>query len=284
MKDNQALGRNGKLTQQRQVFTFFVEDMMFGLDVENVLMLGQDIDKIQKVPVEEHGLCGVIKFQGMVVPVLDFARRVGGKSGFDTRNNLIDLLNQQERQHIEWTQVLEHSLKNGEAFNQALDADECQSGQWLQQFNGRDETLKELIAAFGEPHQQLHAIGANALKQGQKSDTQQAAEPFSQQAQVILQKIRVLSKRAKEQIESDMRQVLLFVTDDGKTPRYALLIDEINDVLSYADSEFQSSSSGALAQIRKIGDILTGIYTRDNMPDCLFFDIDKLVDDNTAIA
>jgi chemotaxis signal transduction protein len=284
MKDNQALGNSVKLTQQRQVFTFFVEDMMFGLDVENVLMLGQDVDKIQKVPVEERGFCGVIKFQGMVVPVLDFARRVGGQSGFDTRNNLIDLLNQQERQHIEWTQALERSLKNGEIFNLALETDECQSGQWLQQFDSRDETLKELIAAFNEPHQQLHAVGANALKQTQKNDTQPAAEQFSQQAHAILQKIRVLSKRAKEQVESDMRQVLLFVTDDGKTPRYALLIDEINDVLSYADSEFQSSSSGALAQIRKIRDILTGIYTRDDMPDCLFFDVDKLADDDTAIA
>jgi chemotaxis signal transduction protein len=81
-----------------------------------------------------------------------------------------------------------------------------------------------------------------------------------------------------------MRQVLLFVTDDGKTPRYALLIDEINDVISYDASEFQSSSQGALAQIRRIREVLAGIFSRDDLQDCLFFDIDKLAQQDVPAA
>lgn len=78
---------SGKLDQSRQIFTFFVEDMMFGLDVENVLMLGQEVNDIQRIPVEERGFCGVTKFQGAVVPVLDFAHRIGIESGIDAKIN-----------------------------------------------------------------------------------------------------------------------------------------------------------------------------------------------------
>lgn len=63
-----------------------------------------------------------------------------------------------------------------------------------------------------------------------------------------------------------------------KTPRYALLINDINDVISDSASEFHSSSQGALSAIPQIEIVLTGIYIQANQPDCLFFDINKLTD------
>ena len=267
-----------KQSQQRQVFTFFVQDMMFGLAVENVLMLGQDVDKIQNVPVEEQGFCGVTKFQGVVVPVIDFAHRLGVASGLDIKKQLLDKLNQLEREHLEWVRNLTQSLLHSETFSLDLEAGDCSSSLWLRQFTCRDESLNELIHACCEPHQQLHDSGVAALAQTYSEDPQALAKQFQQQANIHLQRLRALGQRAKEQLESDMRQVLLFVTDDGKTPRYALLLDEIHDVISYDIDEFQSSSAGALAQIRKIRAILSGIFSRDDHPDCLFFDIDKLAD------
>jgi len=117
-----------------------------------------------------------------------------------------------------------------------------------------------------------------ALRQAQGQDPNHMASLFRQQASQPLQKIKNLISRGCEQLQSDMRQVLLFVTEDGKTPRYALLIDEINDVISYDASNFQSSASGALAQFRKIADVLAGVYTHDTQTDCLYFDVNKLAD------
>ncbi|MDQ7072614.1 MAG: hypothetical protein Q9N32_02430 [Gammaproteobacteria bacterium] len=45
----------GKTEPERQIFTFFIEDMMFGLDVENVLMLGQDIDEFSAYLLKNAG-------------------------------------------------------------------------------------------------------------------------------------------------------------------------------------------------------------------------------------
>ncbi|MDO7598092.1 MAG: hypothetical protein MUQ51_09690 [Pseudomonadota bacterium] len=59
--NHEASNKNsGKTDQRRQIFTFFVEDMMFGLNVENVLMLSQKVSDIQRLPHEELGFRGFI--------------------------------------------------------------------------------------------------------------------------------------------------------------------------------------------------------------------------------
>ncbi len=272
------LNKSSKLSEQKQLFTFFVQDMLFGLDVEHVLMLDQNIDKVQPLPLEEQGFCGVIKFQGTVVPVLDFAHRLNIRSGLDTKKALISEFKSQLQSHQQWLETLTESIRNSEAFHHDLEVAECSTSLWLRHFESRDETLNELVKALAEPHAQLHETGVTALRQAQGQEPNHMATLFRQQASQPLQKIKNLISRACEQLQSDLRQVLLFVTEDGKTPRYALLIDEINDVISYDASNFQSSASGALAQFRKIGDVLAGVYTHDNQPDCLYFDVNKLAD------
>ena len=269
---------SGKSGQNRQIFTFFVEDMMFGLDVENVLMLGQEVNEIQKIPIEERGFCGVVKFQGAVVPVLNFAHRLGVPSGIDAKTELLGILTDREKDHVEWINSLETSLKNHVAFTKTTDPNECEFGKWYNKFETRDETLKELLEAFNEPHQRIHALADELIAMRDDDKEAEALEQLAYERATTLRRLRALFSRARDQIQGGMRQVLLFVTIDGKTPRYALLIDEINDVMNYTAADFQSSRSGALGLFNKIENVIEGIYTRENTPDCLYFDITKLTD------
>ncbi|NQY26392.1 MAG: CZB domain-containing protein [Piscirickettsiaceae bacterium] len=274
---------SGKSGQNRQIFTFFVEDMMFGLDVKNVLMLGQEVNEIQRLPIEERGFCGVVKFQGAVVPVLDYAHRLGIPSGIDVKTKLLNILSEREKDHIEWVSALELSLKNHVAFTKSTDPDECAFGQWYNKFNTRDETLKELMEEFKEPHTRIHALAEELIALRDNGKEAEALERLIHERATTLRRLLVLFSRARDQIQSGMRQVLLFVTLDGKTPRYALLIDEINDVMNYSSSDFQSSRTGALGLFRKIEDVIEGIFTRENTPDCLFFDINKMTDNEEEL-
>jgi chemotaxis signal transduction protein len=272
---NNNTGKNGP---ERQIFTFFIEDMMFGLDVENVLMLGQDISDIQRLPVEERGFCGVTKYQGTIVPVLDFAHRLGVASGMDVKSELITTLTEREKDHVEWMNALEVSIKTGAAFVKALNPDECAFGKWYNKFETRDETLQELLQVFDEPHRKIHSLGEELLALRDHDKIDEALERLQHERATTLRRLRALFSRAREQIQGGMRQVLLFVTLDGKTPRYALIIDDINDVINYMPSELQSSRSGALGLISQIENVIEGIYARDDLPDCLYFDINKMTD------
>jgi len=271
-------GNSGKSEQIRQIFTFFVEDMMFGLDVENVLMLGQDINDIQRIPIEERGFCGVTKFQGAIVPVLDFAHRLGIPSGLDSKTELLDILAQREQDHIVWINDLEHSIRTGDAFTKATNPKECAFGKWYNTFETRDETLKELLISFNEPHNEIHALAEKLISLRDNDNQAEALDILEHSRVTTLRRLRTLFTRVRDHISGGIRQVLLFVTLDGKTPRYALMIDEINDVLHYAPADFQSSRSGALALIRQIEHVIDGIYVRKNEPDCLYFDINKMTD------
>ena len=279
-----ADNKNGKAEQERQIFTFFVEDMMFGLDVENVLMLGQEVSEIQRLPIEERGFCGVVKFQGTVVPVLDYAHRIGSASGIDSKSDLLETLTAREKDHIEWMNALETSIKTGVAFTKALNPDQCAFGKWYNKFETRDETLRDVLAAFDTPHRAIHALADKLLTLRDNDQESEALEILAHERATTLRRLRALFVRARDQIESGMRQVLLYVTLDGKTPRYALLIDEINDVINYSSSDFQSSNSGALSLIQKIEHVLEGIYTRNDLPDCLYFDINKMTDIDQLMA
>ncbi|OUR70904.1 hypothetical protein A9Q78_11190 [Methylophaga sp. 41_12_T18] len=272
------MANSGKSDQARQIFTFFVEDMMFGLDVENVLMLGQDVNEIQRLPIEEQGFCGVTKFQGAVVPVMDFAHRIGIASGLDVKSKLIELLTVRENDHIEWFNALEASLKNDVAFTKETNAKECEFGKWYSSFETRDETLTELLAAFEEPHNALHDLAEQLLSLRDNGKSDEAMERLRHERTTTLRRLRALFSRAREQVKSGMRQVLLFVTLDGKTPRYALLIDEINDVVNYTPQDYQSSRGGALGLFSKIENVIDGIYTSKNKSDCLYFNVNKMTD------
>jgi chemotaxis signal transduction protein len=275
---------SGKAGQARQIFTFFVEDMMFGLDVENVLMLGQEVKDIQRIPIEERGFCGVTKFQGVVVPVLDFAHRIGIDSGIDGKTALLEILTENENDHVEWMNALEEAIKNGSAFTKALSASDCDFGKWQDKFETRDETLTELLLAFSEPHQALHALAEELLDMRDNDKQEEALAKLSVERATTLRRLRALFARARDQIQGGMRQVLLFVTLDGKTPRYALLIDEINDVMNFTPADFQSSSDGALSLFSKIENVIDGIYTREGQADCLYFDINKMTDIDELMA
>lgn len=269
---------SGKVEHGRQIFTFFVEDMMFGLGVDNVLMLGQEVSEIQRIPVEERGFCGVTKFQGIVVPVLDFAHRLGVPSGFDSKTALLEVLAEREQDHIEWVNALENALKTDSVFSKTIDEDECEFGKWLKKFDTRDETLKDLLSSFKEPHSKLHHVAETVIHLRDNGKKEEALEVLNRERSTTFRQLRALFARTRDQVQSGMRQVLLFVTLDGKSPRYALLIDEINDVLNYTAADFQASKSGALGLIKKIEHVIEGIYTRANTPDCLYFDVNKLTD------
>jgi len=267
---------SGKSDSRRQIFTFFVEDMMFGVGIENVLMLGQDVNTIQRLPVEERGFCGVTKLEGVIVPVLDFAHRIGIPSGIDSKNELISSLTKFENDQIDWVLKLEAAVKNGGNFTEQTNPQLSEFGQWYSNLETRDETLKELLQEFIKPHQELYGL-ARVLFQFE-NDVEGGLAFLQKEKQNSLKRLRSLFSRAREQIHSGMRPVLLFLTTDGKTPRYALLIDDINDVLNFVPSDYQASNQGGMSLLGKIENVINGIYTRDGEPDCLYFDIEKLTD------
>ena len=74
------------------------------------------MDNIQSLPAQAKGLMGMVEFQGNAVPVFDFANMLDFDSGVEKNKQLIQLLSDREKDHIDWIEALEDSLLNGTPF------------------------------------------------------------------------------------------------------------------------------------------------------------------------
>ncbi|MEO1338932.1 MAG: CZB domain-containing protein, partial [Myxococcota bacterium] len=198
----------------------------------------QDDQDIRPVPSAAPGLLGTVWYHGAPVPVYDFAHRLGVSSGREAKQALIDTLMQRERDHIEWIDALETSVREGVSFTRACDPNRCAFGKWYSTFHTRDAVLSEIMAQFDEPHRRIHGLADELISMTLYGRREEALERLDLERETTFRRMRTLFSEARDQIEEMSRTVLLFLTDNGHTPRVGLRIDEIDDVVSFSASVF----------------------------------------------
>jgi len=163
----------------------------------------------------------------------------------DAKTALLSVLTERENDHVEWINLLENTIKASVVFTKVANSKDGSFDKWHRSFYTRDETLKELLESFDKSHKKLHALAEPLITLRDNGKQDGALERLAQERTPTLRRLRALFSRGRDQIRSGMGQVLLFITLDGKTPRCALMIDEINDALNYVPANYQLSHSGA---------------------------------------
>ncbi|WP_198263874.1 CZB domain-containing protein [sulfur-oxidizing endosymbiont of Gigantopelta aegis] len=237
-------------SQGLRAFTFWVSDTLYAIDISRVLTISQEMGNIQSLPARAKGLVGMVEFQNHAVPVLDFANMLGFASGVENSNELIQLLCDREKDHVEWVEALEDSLVNDTPFTKVKDPHKCAFGQWYDHFNTRDETLMEVLAEFDQPHKQIHSLADKLLDMKKDKDLDHALHLLRYERNITLKRLLKRFEQARTHLKESTRQVLLYITEDGTTPTVALRIDDINDVIDFKPEQFKA--------MERINNILTG--------------------------
>ena len=107
------------------VFTFWIGDELFAIDIANILSITQDLDSLLKTPVKSKGLTGIINYLGNPVAVYNFAEMLSIPSTRQLKSELVDLLDAREQDHVDWVDALEKSLKENVPFEKASDPHMC---------------------------------------------------------------------------------------------------------------------------------------------------------------
>ncbi|MGV6851211.1 MAG: CZB domain-containing protein [bacterium] len=224
-------------TQQKSVrlFTFWVEDALFGLPIENVLSVSQDMAGMRLIPGDNHikGALGMIEFLNHVVPVVDFANNIELKSGTELANEMVELLKAREQDHVNWLDALEKSIREDIPFKLARNPHECAFGKWYDAFTTNDETLQEIMEGFDVPHKKIHAMADTLLSLSGRGKTEEALGMLKLEREITLARLIKRFGQAREHALGAVRPVLLYVTNDGNRPVMALRIDQIHDVMEY---------------------------------------------------
>lgn len=259
------------------VMTLYIEDSLFAVPIENVVSLSKEINHIQELPIKSPGLIGVSHYLGSVIPVIDIARRIGVKSGNDVKREMVEILTAREQDHIDWLDSLEKSISTGEKFTRARDPHQCAFGKWYDNFETRNEALKEILVQFDVPHQQIHSLADKLLSMREHGETDNALRELEFQRMTTLKRLRSLFSHARSQLQEMMRPILLYVTHDGQQPAFALLIDEVHDALTYDLKYFHDPAKSGYSSLMGNDDYIKGVFSDPKQPRCVLLNIARLL-------
>lgn len=258
------------------VFTFWSGDQWFAASVSNILSVSQDLENLQPSPFELKGAIGTIRYQSKPVMICDFSKMLGIRSGRELRESLIETLTAREQDHVEWLNALEDSLNNDVPFSKARDPHQCAFGKWYDKFKSRDAELMDILSRFDAPHKAIHALADDLLGLKTTGQLQKALEKLGHARNNTLAQLRKNFAYARDQINSSIRPVVLYLTVDGSTPLIGLMIDEINDVVSFSKNEMHELSSLSFADAIDCQEIFDGYLSKDGQRDCLLINPNKI--------
>jgi chemotaxis signal transduction protein len=98
---------------------------------------------------------------------------------------------------------------------------------------------------------------------GQQSE---ALEVIAHERKTTLGQLRRLFQMARVQIKDNIRPVIIYITEDGQTPILGLLVDQVNDVVTYDETtllDIESSNLNRIHDIELSSTLLKG-FVRDN--------------------
>jgi len=264
----------------QEIFTFWNGDSLFAIDVSGILSTQAYQHDEKPIPVTGKGLKGALMYREQPTPIFDFAESLGLPSPFEEKEQLINMLEQREKDHIDWIDALENSISQNVKFEKARDPHQCAFGKWLDKYQSRDEELMKLLTKFDEPHKHIHSLASELLMMCQKDNKEKALEILQQEKNDTLSRLLRIFKESRDYLQNSQRQVVMFVTKDGSTPLLGLIINEISDVHQIEKEDIvsmENSSIGSIINADKVGPMVKGYVKKANL-ECLLLQPERLLE------
>ncbi len=250
-------------------FTFWLDETLYALSIENVLSIVQDDQPISPVPVQRPGLLGVVRYQGNPVTVFDFAARVGSSAGWEKKRNTITKLAELEKEYSDWVSAVEQHCRDSASLRPGSIDTDVES--WVRSNSVRDDGLAESVQLIRDAMSELRSVGESALRSPVDDEARQGS--LSDLRLRALPQLSQVCSQARQQLSEMARPVILYVTEDSETVSFALRIDDLNNILEFDPLEFTPARDGDESVIR-------GYLVQEGQPDCLLINASVLARDS----
>ena len=225
--------------RSNRILTFMLGDTRYAIDISSILSITDDFDRIESAKNHQASFLGYLYYRNKPVSSYECSALLGRDSYRDKLAVAIESLNQSEEAHIAWLAELEQSISHNSAFNAPRDSQSCGFSQWLkQQKNTSDEATKTILDRFKIPHEEFHKQANTLLKVASTMGKEAALNQFSEANSGRSNELIRLFGYTKSQLKLAVHPVVLYITRDGMTPWFALVLDSMDDIVSYEDQQF----------------------------------------------
>jgi chemotaxis signal transduction protein len=103
-------------------------------------------------------VAGVMTLREKIFPVVDLRTRLGMKSLQTEKGEMVALIDQRERDHVNWLRELVASVEEDRPFKLETNPHRCAFGRWYDAYEGKTTAARMILWRFDGPHKAIHAL------------------------------------------------------------------------------------------------------------------------------
>jgi len=267
---------------------FTLDEQWFALRVNVVIeLLNSRGCSITALPSMPHWAAGVMNHRGRIVPVINLRALMSMPSLSDEVQEIVDMLNTRETDHINWLNDLKRCVSTGDEFTKATDPHKCAFGMWydklthdehaFNEFTDGDLALKAVVESFDLHHQRIHELAHKTLAMSKEGKQDEAIALIDKAWNEDLGALRRYFETTKTMI-TELRQSQIIVIEQNA--RAAILVDTINSVRTLDPGQTEPcpmgiAHEGLISAIYKDDDRLVSLFDTDQFFASTFKELDN---------
>ncbi|MBB1294183.1 chemotaxis protein [Pseudoalteromonas sp. SR41-4] len=221
------------------LINFRVGQKTISLKILDILLTERFEDNLTSLPNDNKSFIGVKDYMETPTPIFDLGIILNKQSTQATNLSLVDLFSEWEQKQHEWFFALENSINQNQPFNHNTDIQQSNFAKWYSSFKTENEDLKAIIERFKIPHARLYSRANKLIELVKKGNPKQALIDLNIERNSNFMQLIRLFESAKEQIVLDYKPIIIFTTKDGRNPHIGLLVDKVEDNISYKKEDIK---------------------------------------------
>jgi len=216
---------------------FQVKDSLYGIVsdcVQEIVLM----PKITPVPQTPPDVRGVINLRGKVIQLIDLRVRLGLPPLKAELEELAQSLREREQDHRNWLMELEACVHERRPFKMQRDPHKCKFGMWYDQYKTKDRLLQMTLPSMDAPHQAIHAIADEVLRQVESGDHNGALKLIGQHRNRELAALIKLFEDARRTLADGHRELAVVLSRGAD--KMAFSADAVEEVERLPDERIES--------------------------------------------
>jgi purine-binding chemotaxis protein CheW len=212
---------------EQQFLVFEVKGVQFAVAVSSVremIILPETVP----IPDSPPWMRGVINLRNETFKLVDFRVRIGMPSLQQEQKELIEELEAREREHKEWVDSLEQSIRDETDFQGETDPHKCKFGRWYDNFQSNSGTVMLELKKFDAPHKMIHSTAEEALELQQAGKHEEALELIEERRNGELARLVTLFDNLKNHLREEQKEVIVLLNTEDD--RFAITTDQVEAV------------------------------------------------------
>lgn len=233
---------------------FEVADHSYAVQTQYVIEMTL-LGKVEKIPKAPDSVRGVVNLRGEVFPVIDLRMWLGMNSRVQEKHDLMNLLRDRKQDHLNWLDELVSCVDEGREFELTTDPHQCKFGQWYDNFDTDNATLRHALMRFDKPHKAIHLVGKQATARVKDGDIEGAKEMIKATKERDLVHLVKLFDETIQLVDDEDIEIVIVM--DVRDRKIGLIVDSVVSVSEVDPEKIETAAEAGIPDTS----LIQGVYS-----------------------